>query len=65
MIYEEVVESSITRLLAIFQSHVPDVVGPVRSVRRTDQGVVTPIGGIFVYSGGAAVRGREHPVPRR
>jgi len=53
VVYEEVVESNITRLLAIFQSHVPGVVGPVRSVRRTDQGVVTPIGGIFAYSGGA------------
>lgn len=54
VIYEEVVEGQITRLLAIFQSQVPDVVGPVRSVRRTDQSVVTPIGGLFVYSGGAA-----------
>jgi hypothetical protein len=54
VVYEEVVEGQITRLLAIFQSHVPDVVGPIRSVRRTDQGVVTPIGGIFVSSGGAA-----------
>ena len=53
VIYEEVVEGSITRLLAIFQSQVPAVVGPVRSVRKTDQGVVRPIGGIFVYSGGA------------
>ena len=53
VVYEEVVESNITRLLAIFQSHVPAVVGPVRSVRRTDQGVVTRIGGIFAYSGGA------------
>jgi Protein of unknown function (DUF3048) N-terminal domain/Protein of unknown function (DUF3048) C-terminal domain len=53
VVYEEVVEGQITRLLAIFQSHVPPVVGPIRSVRRTDQGVVTPIGGIFVYSGGA------------
>ncbi|HEY5013406.1 MAG TPA: DUF3048 domain-containing protein, partial [Acidimicrobiia bacterium] len=54
VVYEEVVEGGITRLLAIFQSQVPAVVGPVRSVRRTDQGVVTPIGGLFVYSGGAA-----------
>ena len=54
VVYEEVVEYGITRLLAIYQSQVPPVVGPVRSVRRTDQGVVTPIGGIFVYSGGAA-----------
>jgi hypothetical protein len=54
VVYEEVVEAGITRLLAIFQSQVPPVVGPVRSVRKTDQGVVRPIGGIFVYSGGAA-----------
>ncbi|MDQ1465836.1 MAG: hypothetical protein QOH10_251 [Actinomycetota bacterium] len=53
VVYEEVVEGLQTRLLAIFQSHVPPLVGPIRSVRRTDQGVVTPIGGIFVYSGGA------------
>jgi hypothetical protein len=52
-VYEEVVEGGITRLLAIFQSHVPPVIGPIRSVRRTDQSVVTPLGGIFVYSGGA------------
>lgn len=55
VIYEEVVEGGATRLLAIFQSQVPDVVGPIRSVRRTDQGVVRPIGGIFVYSGGAPI----------
>jgi len=53
IVFEEVVEGGITRLLAVFQSHVPEVVGPVRSVRRTDRGVVTPIGGLFVYSGGA------------
>jgi hypothetical protein len=54
VVYEEVVEGGITRLLAIYNSQVPPVVGPIRSVRRTDQSVVTPIGGIFVYSGGAA-----------
>ncbi len=53
VVYEEVVECSITRLAAIFQSHVPPVIGPVRSVRRTDQALVRPIGGIFVFSGGA------------
>jgi hypothetical protein len=54
VVYEEIVEGGYTRLLAIFQSHVPPVVGPIRSVRKTDQGVVTPIGGLFAYSGGAA-----------
>ena len=53
VVYEEVVEGQYTRLAAIFNSHAPDRVGPVRSVRRTDQSLVWPIGGIFAYSGGA------------
>jgi hypothetical protein len=53
VVYEEVVEGGYTRLAAIFNSHAPDRVGPVRSVRRTDQSIVWPIGGIFAYSGGA------------
>ena len=53
VVYEEVVEGGITRLAAIFNSHAPDRVGPVRSVRKTDQSIVWPIGGIFAYSGGA------------
>jgi hypothetical protein len=54
VVYEEVVECGITRLAAIFQSQLPPVVGAVRSVRRTDQALVRPLRGIFVYSGGAA-----------
>src|SRR4051794_9278339 len=53
VVYEEVVEGGITRLAAVFNSHDPDRVGPVRSVRKTDQSLVWPIGGVFVYSGGA------------
>jgi len=53
VVYEEVVEGGITRLAAIFNSQAPPRVGPVRSVRRTDQSIVWPIGGVFVYSGGA------------
>jgi hypothetical protein len=53
VVYEEVVEGQITRLAAIYNSHVPPVVGPVRSVRRTDASIVWPIGGVFAYSGGA------------
>jgi hypothetical protein len=55
VVYEEVVECNITRLAAIFQSHVPPVAGPVRSVRNTDQALVRPLQGIFVYSGGAPI----------
>ncbi len=54
IVWEEVVESGITRFLAMFQSQVPAVVGPVRSVRLTDPLIVWPVGGIFAYSGGAA-----------
>ena len=53
VVYEEIVEGGITRLAAIFDSHLPTVVGPVRSVRRTDREIVFPIGGIFAFSGGA------------
>lgn len=52
-VYEEIVEGGITRLAAIFDSRLPAVVGPVRSVRRTDREIVFPIGGIFAFSGGA------------
>jgi hypothetical protein len=53
IVWNEVVESGITRLLAMFQSTSTDVVGPIRSVRRTDPSIVWPLGGIFVFSGGA------------
>jgi hypothetical protein len=53
VVYEEIVEGGITRLAAIFDSRLPTVVGPVRSVRRTDREIVFPIGGIFAFSGGA------------
>jgi hypothetical protein len=53
IVWNEVVEGGITRFLAMFQSTSADVVGPVRSVRRTDPAIVWPVGGIFVYSGGA------------
>jgi hypothetical protein len=53
VVYEEVVEGGYTRVAAIFNSQAPDRVGPVRSVRKTDQSLVWPIGGVFAYSGGA------------
>jgi DUF3048 family protein len=53
LVYEEVVEYGITRLAAVFNSQAPDRVGPVRSVRLTDQLIVWPLRGVFGYSGGA------------
>ena len=52
-VYEEIVNGGITRLAAIFNSHAPAKVGPVRSVRPTDTQIVWPLGGIFAFSGGA------------
>ena len=54
VVYEEIVNGGITRLAAVFNSQAPAKVGPVRSVRPTDTQVVSPFGGIFAYSGGAA-----------
>jgi hypothetical protein len=54
VLYEEIVNGGITRLAAVFNSHAPNRVGPVRSTRPTDVGIVTPYGGIFAFSGGAA-----------
>ncbi|HQU00269.1 MAG TPA: DUF3048 domain-containing protein [Acidimicrobiales bacterium] len=54
VVYEEIVNGGITRLAAVFNSHAPAKIGPVRSVRPTDTQVVWPLGGIFAFSGGAA-----------
>ncbi len=53
IVWDEVVEGEATRFLAMFQSQVPEVVGPVRSVRLTDPLIVWPFGGVFAFSGGA------------
>ncbi len=53
VVWTEVVEGQLTRFLAMYQSTAPEVVGPVRSVRRTDPLIVWPLGGVFAFSGGA------------
>jgi hypothetical protein len=52
VIYEERVEGSVVRFLALFQSNDSGIVGPVRSVRSTDAAIVAPLGGVFAFSGG-------------
>lgn len=52
IVWEEVVEGGITRFVAVYQSQVPAQVGPVRSVRPMDPGIVAPMHGILAYSGG-------------
>lgn len=66
MVVEELVEGGITRLAALFHSKVPPVVGPVRSMRASDMGVVKPVKATLVASGGARVtliRLRQGGVP--
>jgi Protein of unknown function (DUF3048) N-terminal domain/Protein of unknown function (DUF3048) C-terminal domain len=53
MLVEELVEGGMTRLAAFFHTEVPSNVGPVRSLRATDIGVVQPLNAVLVASGGA------------
>ncbi len=56
IIYEEPVEAGITRFIAVFQCHESDRVGPVRSGRITDIGVLSQFGKpVFGFAGGANV----------
>ena len=51
VVYEELVEGGVTRYLAVFHTSVPEEVGPVRSGRPQDAGIVASYNGLFVYSG--------------
>lgn len=51
LVFEELVEGGVTRYLAVFQTAVPEEVGPVRSGRPQDADLVAPLGGVFVFSG--------------
>ena len=52
VVYEERVEGSVTRLLAVFHSTGSIPVGPVRSARTSDIAIVTPLGRpYFAWSG--------------
>jgi hypothetical protein len=53
LVVEELVEGGSTRLAAFFWTQTPDQVGPVRSMRSTDVGIVSPAQGVLVASGGA------------
>ena len=54
MVVEELVEGGYTRLAAFYYSKVPDNIGPVRSMRASDIGIV-PEGATVVTSGAAPV----------
>lgn len=51
VVYETMVEGGETRLNAIFQSNVPEDVGPVRSARLSDLWIVPQYNGMLFFSG--------------
>lgn len=53
LVVEELVEGGYTRLAAFFYSKTPKSVGPVRSIRTSDVGIVAPVAAHIVTSGGA------------
>ena len=53
VVFEEVVEGNITRLVAVFHSKQPGTVGPVRSARTTDVELLPQLGRpLLAWSGG-------------
>ncbi|MCL4553868.1 MAG: DUF3048 domain-containing protein [Actinobacteria bacterium] len=51
IVYESITEGGITRFNCLFQSQVPEGVGPVRSARLSDIGLVPQYEALFVFSG--------------
>jgi hypothetical protein len=55
IVFEELVEGRLTRLLAVYHSSDPDTVGPVRSARTTDLAILAELGKpLFAWSGANA-----------
>ncbi|WP_460835075.1 DUF3048 domain-containing protein [Nocardioides hungaricus] len=55
LVVEELVEGGLTRLAAFYYSDLPTSVGPVRSMRASDIGIVSPADASIVTSGAAGV----------
>lgn len=55
LVVEELVEGGMTRLAVFFYSDIPGTVGPVRSMRASDIGIVSPVDARVVTSGAAPV----------
>ncbi len=53
LVTEELVEGGATRLAVFYYQRTPRLVGPVRSMRATDIGIVKPAKAVLVASGGA------------
>ncbi|MGH9177513.1 MAG: DUF3048 domain-containing protein [Acidimicrobiales bacterium] len=65
VLIEEKVEGGITRFLSVFHSEDATLIGPVRSVRSTDPGLIGTFGGVFAFAGGIPEferQARQQPV---
>jgi hypothetical protein len=51
IVYESLTEGGITRFNALFHSHVPPEIGPVRSARMSDAQLVPQYSALFAHSG--------------
>jgi hypothetical protein len=51
IVFEEYINASCTRLLAVYQSNYPEDVGPIRSARMQDPNIFGSFYGVFVASG--------------
>ncbi|MDR1815088.1 MAG: DUF3048 domain-containing protein [Clostridiales Family XIII bacterium] len=51
VVYESLTEGGITRFNCLYQSDVPDEVGPVRSARDSDMSIVPEYNAFFFFSG--------------
>ncbi len=52
IVFEELVEGGLTRYVAVWHSTVPNLIGPVRSIRPMDPDIASAFRGIIAYSGG-------------
>ncbi|MCW4386146.1 DUF3048 domain-containing protein [Salinibacterium sp. SYSU T00001] len=52
IVYEELVEGGITRYVAVWHSDIPELLGPIRSIRPMDPEIAGSLGGIIFYAGG-------------
>lgn len=53
LVTEQLVEGGATRLAVFYYSELPEVAGPVRSMRASDIGIAQPADAVLVASGGA------------
>lgn len=52
VVWEQVVEGGVTRFVAVYNSQIPDEVGPIRSIRPMDPAITAPLKGLVAFSGG-------------